>query len=230
MDQGKQLALSFLMYTDDSKQWLVASLGCSGSLHGQANLYNGPPVWMLGDTNTSPWSWDPNTLTNCPLWVYLGKSTTIFKCPSDPTTVTIAGVIHPRLRSISMSQVFDDGTWLTPGNWQTFAKLAAIAHPAETFVFIDENPSSINDRAFATQCDGYAGFPGSPGIVDIPAAYHHDGAGLSFADGHAALHKWVGSHIVNYNKNTDPGGVMYTSGAGDLADFNYLAANSTMHR
>ena len=129
-----------------------------------------------------------------------------------------------------MSQVFDEGSWLTPGNWRTYSKLTGIAIPTQTFVFIDENPQSINDGAFATQCDGYAGSAGSPAIVDIPASYHHGASGMSFADGHAMLNQWRGNHILKYTSANDPGGAMAAGSAGDLTDFNFLAQNSTVRK
>ncbi len=227
MNNEKQLALGWMLYADDNKAGLVATLGNSGPNN---MYYNGRPVWMLGDITQSPWSWDTQTLTNCPLWSYVGKSTTIFKCPADPTTVTINGVSYPRLRSISMSQVFADGYWLPAANWRTYAKSTDIIMPVQTFIFIDENPGSINDGGFATRCDGYQGNPGIPGIVDIPASYHHFAAGMSFADGHAALNRWRGDHILTYNPANDPGGLLPASSAGDLADFNFLAQNTTVHK
>jgi len=32
-------------------------------------------------------------------------------------------------------------------------------------------------------------------IIDFPASYHNGAAGLSFADGHSEVHRWVGSKI-----------------------------------
>jgi prepilin-type N-terminal cleavage/methylation domain-containing protein len=227
INNEKQLVLAWIMYADDNSGNLVASLGQGGT------TYNGRPIWMTGDITTSPSSWDIRVdLEKSPLYRYV-KSPAIFKCPADPTTVTIAGVVYPRVRSISMSQVFDFGQWLPSqkygGKWRLYAKLTDIIKPVNTFVFIDENPGSINDGAFATQCNGEAGTAtGSPGIVDIPASYHDKAGGLSFADGHAALNKWFGGHILNYNPATDPGGVIAATTPGDLKDFEFLAENTTV--
>ncbi|MDA1276652.1 MAG: hypothetical protein O2960_21750 [Verrucomicrobia bacterium] len=52
------------------------------------------------------------------------------------------------------------------------------------FVTIDEHADSINDGYFIN------GFNvGQWG--DIPASYHNGSGSLTFADGHAELHKWL---------------------------------------
>ena len=99
-----------------------------------------------------------------------------------------------------MSQVFDFGGWLPAGPWRVYSKLSTIAIPAKTWVLVDEHPDSINDAACAVQMAK----PGaaSAQIIDFPASYHNGACGLSFADGHSEIHKWIGSKIkapVKYN-------------------------------
>ena len=213
MNNEKQLMLGWFLYGGDNKEGLVSSLDQGGT-----GFYNGRPVWMKGDAHASPYSWDVNTLTNSPLYNYVGKSASLFKCPADPTTTTIAGKIYPSVRSISMSQVFDFGQWLPASKYRTYAKLTDIVKPVETFVFIDENPGVgfLNDAAFATECDPNAG----KDIIDLPATYHNKGGGLSFADGHAALHKWTGPTILH--------SLTSTMTSADNADWQYLADNTTV--
>ena len=224
MNNGKQLSLGWQLYADDNKGGLVSSLE-QGPVPG---FYQGRPNWFTGNFTASIQSqWDIRVdMINSPLWNYVSKSQKVFKCPADPSTVTVAGVIYPRVRSMSMSQVFDFGQWLQPSNWRTYAKLAEIVRPSDTFVFVDENPSQINDAAFATQCDGYPGTPGNPFIVDVPAHYHNNAAGLSFADGHSVIHKWAGSFIRNFNGGGEPNPLT----GGDLTDFNWLAQNTTVKK
>jgi prepilin-type processing-associated H-X9-DG protein len=128
-----------------------------------------------------------------------------------------------------MSQVFDFGAWLPSpaygGSWRTYAKMQEIVNPVKTFVFIDENPDSINDAAFATQCNGSVAGTGSPAIADIPASYHNKAGGLSFADGHSEVHRWHGSNILNFSGTFSPPYPAWNRG--DLDDFMYLALNST---
>ena len=226
MNNGRQLSLGWRMYADDFAGNLVASLGNSGPvINGSSTLFNNRPVWMTGNISTAPSSWDVKAdVMISPLWSYL-KNTELFRCPADLTQTTIAGKVYPRPRSISMSQVFDFGQWLAPGNWRIYSKIDSIVKPVNTFVFIDENPAYMNDAALATQCDGYQGYPGSPQIIDLPASYHNRGAGLSFADGHAEIHRWYGSTILQ-----PKGSYFNPADKGDYADFNYLAENTTVHK
>ena len=225
MNNEKQISLAWRLYADDNKGSLVASLGPSGG------FFNGRPNWFTGGldfNNGNASNWDiTQDMIKSPLWDYVAHNQAIFKCPADPTTVTVAGIIRPRVRSISMSQVFDFGQWLTAGNWRLYDKMDTIIKPANTFVFIDESPYSINDAAFATQCDGYDGVPGTPYLIDIPANSHNNAAGLSFSDGHAEIHKWKGDIIHNFK---GPLASFPATTSGDLADFQYLASNSTVKK
>ena len=63
--------------------------------------------------------------------------------------------------------------------------------PTRTWVFLDEREDSINDGEMVV---GMTGFPDQPAqwkIVDYPASYHAGAAGLSFADGHSEIKKWL---------------------------------------
>jgi len=55
-------------------------------------------------------------------------------------------------------------------------------------VILDESPDSINDGSFAVQMPAAA--PATVWI-DVPAKYHGNSCGFSFADGHSEIHKWI---------------------------------------
>ncbi|MDB6067078.1 MAG: xcpT 2 [Pedosphaera sp.] len=232
MSNNRQLSLGWRMYADDNREGLVTSVQDDLTKPGTvAGYYNGRPSWMNGDMNNYPDNWDiTHDLIKSPLWNYVSKNQLIFKCPADLKTVSANGRVYPRVRSMSMSQVFDFGAWLTAGNWRTYGKMSEIVSPTHTFIFVDENPGSINDGAFATQCNGLPGTgTGAPGLVDVPASYHNKAAGLSFADGHAEMHKWRGKNILNF-KPPLPGGAFPVTNPDDLADFSYLALNTTVRK
>jgi prepilin-type N-terminal cleavage/methylation domain-containing protein len=190
MNNGKQLTLAWQFYASDNNDMVV--------------LCQGNPNWFTGDINTSPSSWDINAdMVNSPLWGYAGKNKDIFKCPADQSYVLINGNRLPRVRSISMSQVFGSGEWLdgqggggSPGPWRIYRRLGSIVIPPKTFLFVDENSASINDAAFATVCTGNQPTDQPPSrIIDIPASYHNGACGFSFSDGHSEIHKWISSTI-----------------------------------
>lgn len=77
----------------------------------------------------------------------------------------------------------DQSMWLTYGKMSSFTRPG----PANTWVFIDENPRSINDSSMAFPA---AATPGATYVVDHPTGLHGKSGGLSFADGHSIVHKW----------------------------------------
>lgn len=224
MNNGKQLTLAFQLYAGDNNDGLVA---CQNV---------GRPNWFTGNINDNPNGWDINAdLVNSPLWPYAGRNKDIFKCPADQASVLVNGIRRPRVRSISMSQVFGSGEWLnggpagsSPGPWLTYSKLSSIVTPTKTFVFVDEATFSINDSAFATLCTGNIPQASSPGIVDFPAAYHGGSGGFSFSDGHSEIHKWKGPQIRNARSRSP--GVNTDSDPASVLDAIWIAENSTVRR
>ena len=192
MNNLRQMMLGWRLYADDNNDLLMASLDV------------GPPrvLWCAGDLDYSSaqGNWDPQVyIAKSPIMPYLGKGNfSIWKCPADPTKIrNAAGLTVPRVRSNSMSQVFDFGSWLPNSQFLTYDKLASIRNPTKTFVLVDEHPDSINDAAFAVQMAA----PSKPltmsdiRIIDFPASYHNGACGFSFADGHSEIHKWRGAKI-----------------------------------
>ena len=61
--------------------------------------------------------------------------------------------------------------------------------PALALVFLDEDPSSINDGLFAIWMT-----PGRWG--DLPAIWHSRGCNFSFADGHVEHWRWMDARTL----------------------------------
>ncbi|MBX3731173.1 MAG: type II secretion system protein [Verrucomicrobiae bacterium] len=129
------------------------------------------------------------------LWPYTG-ATGIYKCPADRSRVVIRGRPYPRVRSLSLSQAMNSRndwlSFLTQRPYRVFRRLSDITQMghSEAFVFIDEHPDGINFGDFAVAMnDGVA--PTRIHIIDYPASTHNGAGGLSFADGHAEVHRWL---------------------------------------
>jgi len=123
------------------------------------------------------------------------KAAGVYHCPGDqymdPTWH------RQRVRSCSMN--LQCGTAAIPGgntygagqlngvNYKEFIKNSDFASAAlsasDCFVFLDENPLSLNDGWFLYILDG-------SDINDRPAVNHGHSSSFSFADGHAELHLW----------------------------------------
>jgi len=184
MSNGKQIGLGWMMYADDNDSKVATALGSAIWVQGGLG-YDGHP----DNTNIL-------YLTEGRLGPYL-KNIGVYKCPADLSRTwgnrpPPGSDNPPRVRSISMSQAFrtySDEHWTSPP-WRIYVKTSEMVAPppANLWVFIDENPDSINDAAFAVAM-------GVPGRVtttwqDIPATYHCGGCGFSFADGHSEIKKW----------------------------------------
>jgi len=192
MNNGKQMMMAWRLYAEDYQGLLVKSLDGGPESANRALL-------VAGSASDSP----TNTIDKSPLMKYMGNSREVWKCPSDRTTRVEAGKVLPRVRSQSMSQVFDYGGWLPAPPYRIYGRLDHIVNPTETWVMVDEHPFSINDAACAVQIVLPAAKSGN--IIDFPASYHNGAAGFSFADGHSEVHKWIGNKIRTFGKGSNTG-------------------------
>lgn len=232
LNQSRQLMLGWNLYAGDNKEGLVTPLA-NDSVPSVKNR----PVWIEGDISTFGNTANTNikVITNSPLYSYTGKALDLYKCPSDKSaTGRLPGSQHagtPRIRSISMSQVFDYGSWLpaNPGPWRTYARSSDIVQPAQTFVTTDEHPDSINDDAIAVQMITSAT---AGQVIDFPASLHGGSGAFSFADGHAEPHRWHSKLFVQ--KATYTGGIQLNVPAstkdGSYSDLKWLCDNTTVHQ
>ena len=140
------------------------------------------------------------------------RSPDVYHCPADNYVDPNSHKVH--VRSYSMNSAIGtiwyghyayglnlgapvQGGWLT-GNayssdqktWRTYGKMGDLTQPgpANTWVMLDENPYSINDASFAVSA---VALPGQTYLIDYPSGLHGRAGGLTFADGHALIHKWV---------------------------------------
>src|SRR5438876_391534 len=68
--------------------------------------------------------------------------------------------------------------------------------PSNTWVLMDEREDSIDDGYFAVNMTGYPDAPRTIVWVNYPASYHGQAAGLSFADGHSEVHRWLDTRTM----------------------------------
>jgi prepilin-type N-terminal cleavage/methylation domain-containing protein/prepilin-type processing-associated H-X9-DG protein len=192
----KQLQLVWQLYADDNTD-KVASSGYKAPVESSA--------WVDGWLDFSPGNKD-NTNTaalrdpaRSKFATYL-QAVEVYRCPADRSMVKTAGGTFPRVRSMAMSQAYGGpGEWLDPAGfgvnttskkYRVFYKTSdiTIPGPASCYVMLDEHPDSVNAGGFANSMVESAA---SARIVDYPASYHNGAAGISFADGHAEIKKWI---------------------------------------
>ena len=199
-----QLILGWVNYANDSNDKIALNTatdwgGWDGNMGDLGEYAPGQPnaSWALGCA-TNP---NVNLIKEGLIYPYV-NSTKVYHCPADIST-SPAGV--PRTRSYSMNG-YMGGYW-TPESGVTatqFKTLSTMNIPtASAIVFIEENPSTINDGAWIQDI----GAPKtSYGLywVDSPAHYHINAGSISFADGHGALRAWTDKWVLANAPQDDP--------------------------
>jgi prepilin-type N-terminal cleavage/methylation domain-containing protein/prepilin-type processing-associated H-X9-DG protein len=168
------------------------------------------------------------------LWIKAGliypfvNTVNVYKCPADISSITSFGQSLPHVRSMSMN------AWMSPiapyannTTCRCYYKETAMINPgsANLWVFIDENPVSINDGSFICE-------PDIRDWIDCPASYHNGAGGVAFADGHAQIKKWTDPVVLHdWAPPTiqlgNPGFVRLPCTPG-YPDWGWLAAASTV--
>ena len=206
MNNTKQLTLGWRMYCEDNEEKLPGAYGAKGGAYERYSWCAGILDAMNAST-ANPSNFDPNEdLAKSPISKYIGSSYAIFKCPADkswvkPTSGTMKGQRVPRVRSMAMNcwvgGNYDDVmgnqlSWWQTANYTVYRKLTDMATPgpSQTFVLLDEREDSINDGFWVLSMTGYPD-PTKTQVIDYPASYHNGAGGLSFADGHSEIRKWV---------------------------------------
>ena len=212
----KQLMLVWRMYVEDNADRLPFAY-----VEDNPANRNYPFAWVHGineiNTPTKQDNWDPDTtLKKGAIWPYAGNSLQIYKCPADHTMAQISsgprrGEKVPWVRSLSMNawMGMNEGqyTWFGDSTFKAFLKMSdlAVPGPARIWVMIDEHPASINDGFFVVDMKGYPN-PSAATLPDFPSSLHARAGGMTFADGHSEIHKWVDSRtIVAPNAKSLPG-------------------------
>jgi prepilin-type N-terminal cleavage/methylation domain-containing protein/prepilin-type processing-associated H-X9-DG protein len=199
----RQLQLGALLYTYNNNDYLPANV----TLRAGGDSTTGNPNWVDGTFASPANGGIPENPIGCatnPFYLgvegkagfgvtligsigsYAGTAR-VYHCPADKY---LDPVWHTqRVRSCSMNAYTDGtGTGGVEGNYKVFQKISDFGGKlaaSDRFVFLDENPLSLNDGWFLYVV---AGNP--PTVNDTPAINHGRYSSFSFADGHAEPHEW----------------------------------------
>jgi len=158
----------------------------------------------------------------CLIAPFIGGSAEIFVSPFDTKPAKLAyktkdgRLLKKRARSVAMSQAVGTdgdratqsrrtvaGPWLDGSHghtlnktYYTYGKMGSFTAPGPsmTWVFMDEDPASINDGGLAIAAE-------NPNWIDWPAYFGTGTAALAFADGHAEIRKWLSGETKVTNGN-----------------------------
>ncbi len=173
-----------------------------------------PGATPLGD-QLSPAGANPQLPNIGQLWIQAGliypyvNNVGTYSCPSDQSFDLVGGAQYPHVRSMSMN------AWIQPlpvndptppwnngvadREMRVYTKDGdlTVPGPANTWLFVDEAPQSINDGWMVE--DPSEPSLMDPGWVDCPASYHDGACGMSFCDGHAVIKKWRDPIVLEQN-------------------------------
>jgi prepilin-type processing-associated H-X9-DG protein len=141
------------------------------------------------------------------------KAAGVYKCPADHYQDPTYKV--ERVRSCSMNAYCGNhgNFFIDAVNYKVFLKFTDFGgalSASDCWVFLDENPRSLNDGFILYYPDGNT-------IDDRPAVNHGNQSSFSFADGHAELHKWLNTYLSTTSQ---------TAGS----DSKWLGAHGTYHK
>jgi prepilin-type N-terminal cleavage/methylation domain-containing protein/prepilin-type processing-associated H-X9-DG protein len=183
MSNYKQLQLGWLMYSQDNNDSVARNVWQDEQAHVQNEN------WVSGWLDPIAANTTDNTNTALILdakWATLGpytKSPGVYRCAASHVTCAEGGARYPLCRNVSMSVAMGSPNGSFDG--KSFHKLSDITRisPSLAFVFIDERDDSIDDGEFLLYLTMNE-------IPNFPAAYHAGSGALSFADGHAEMHRY----------------------------------------
>jgi len=249
LNNTRQLMVGWRMYGEDSNDYIMTAGDDGYGLPYETTVAAGAGVgdlwaWTWSKMNfaaNNPFNYDPAAdIMLRPMWKY-NQNAGIHKCPSDRSMATSNNIPLPRVRSYSMNWYcggFGENTLTfadsdVPGYFTFYSRfgelsdLATAPGAARTFVFIEERSDCINWGNFETDMTGYptsGSARANPAAYewdqDMPAGYHNKGSAISFADGHAEIHRWAGD---NYDLQpilqnaTLPGALWQTPYSKDVA-------------
>ena len=207
MNNLRQLQVAWKLYSDQNNDWIAQSGQNSTTTYPIPTPYlpgNPQANWVLGAVNTGAGSAATNMafIENGLLYPYV-NNVSVYKCPADQKKVL--GTLT--VRSMSMNAWMNPlETWndvipyIGTARLRVFRKQSQLIGPRPdmAWVFIDENPNSINDGWFV--CD-----PNNNSLwYDIPASYHNNAGGISYADGHAEIKRWRDPNVLTATGNDMP--------------------------
>jgi prepilin-type N-terminal cleavage/methylation domain-containing protein/prepilin-type processing-associated H-X9-DG protein len=201
----KQLQLAWFMYSGDNNDRICQTagegVGDIAPTPYTVGFQPGQPKanWVLGVVSGTAGT-NLDWIRNGTLWPYT-KAVGVYKCPADRRTINFPSFKgHLTIRSMSMN------AWMNPLDsegilaiplYRAFRKQTDILKPTDIWVTIDESPGSINDGWFVEDPVN-----DKTTWVDIPATYHGNAGGMSFADGHAIIKKWTDPKILSHAAQT----------------------------
>lgn len=220
MNNSHQLGLAWIMYAGDNSERVASNFRNSQ----RGGWVNGVMSFAQADTDNTNTTLLTTMPANLPplLGPLVSGNYAIFHCPADSSRAPGQSL---RVRSYSMNGFVGSPSpdQLDRTAYKVFRKTTDFRTPADTFVFLDEHPDTIDDGWFIF-CNNND--PTERTVWEnLPASGHGGAGGLSFADGHSEIHKWrtaAAQQPVNNSGNHN------SSVGSDTTDIDWVAAHASV--
>lgn len=195
LSNQKQLALGFILYAGDNDDVIVPTEGNPGGGYWKGPRKSGRDVDITATmTTTEAQQRVEEGLREGPLFKFV-DSTGSYHCPGDLRTKFLKPGKGWAYDSYSKVEGMNGGGWqgssATSGPQPPYKKLATVLDAAEAMAFNEEaDPRSFNRGTWVIDVAP------SPGWVDPFAIFHGNVNSISFADGHAEIHKWLEASTI----------------------------------
>ncbi len=214
----RQLSLGTKLYSGDNLDHFPANADqnyASTSLTDPASQPGGSKgCWCPGDQSIASQLSPQGTSAGLNIgykWIQLGQiyqfvnNVGVYHCPADNKSITGGGGFgtaagtYQHVRSMSMNAFINplDPSYANGANL-AYRKESEAIRPgaANLWIFMDENPNTVNDGSMLESPAG-----GPLQWYDMPASYHNGANGIAFVDGHAEIHRWHDSAVLNATAN-----------------------------
>lgn len=183
MNNTKQLQLTWVLYNTDSEGRLVGNTGA-------APITATNQSWCVAGQRPGGVGYRTGYETNVTLFMHgllapYAQTAQVFRCPADKFIFPGARGVYAR--SYAMNN-WMNGYFRGTMDARLYTRESQMGSPSNLFVFIHEDPNTIDDGTIAIDLGRVT--TNSWSNSNTAAALHDGATSIGFADGHAELHRW----------------------------------------
>jgi prepilin-type N-terminal cleavage/methylation domain-containing protein len=185
----RQMGVAWTTYAQDWNDYMLPNAPL-GATPDKSWCGGGAEDWSasnIGNTNRAAY-------LTCIMAPYVGNQLGVYKCPAD----TIPSGNGQRIRTYSMQSMMGEvynktlaqnscGTAPNGNKYKAYVKVGELGGQLSTsqaLIFLEENMCGMNDGYLEVTIAGVV-------WADVPGSYHTWNCGMSFADAHCEMHKWL---------------------------------------
>ena len=220
INNTKQLQLTWVLYGGDNDGRIVLNPGA-------VPITATNRSWCVAGQRPGGVGYSRGYETNVTLFMHgllapYAQTPKVFRCPADKFIFPGASGVFAR--SYAMNN-WMNGYFRGTMDAILYTREAQMRSPSNLFVFIHEDPNTIDDGTIAIDMGSTS--TNSWSNSNTAAALHHGATSIGFADGHAELHRWQSTaksdgpvkQVTTVNRNVRPN-----------LDANWLKARTSEHR